>query len=131
MKRISSFFPVGITSLIYLLSAKLAHADLCPVGNFAPLCNLRLDNASSITGSIVTILLVFGVIVAIIFMIIGGIRWTMSGGDKGKLDQARHTITGAIVGIIIAFSAYFVLNVITFLFTGSSVLNFNIPTIVP
>ena len=134
MKKVSSYISFGLTGvLLYLSSATFAYADLCPKQNsgFAALCNLKLSNASSITGNIVTILLIFAVIISLIFLIIGGIRWIMSSGDKAKLEAARGTITGAIVGLIIAFSAYFILNVITYLFTKNTFLNFTIPTIVP
>lgn len=116
---------------LFLSSASLAYADLCPKGDFAPLCKLKLDNASTITGSIVTVLLIFAVIAALIFLLYGGIRWIMSAGDKSKLEAARGTITGAVIGLVVAFSAYFILNVITYLFTGSTFLNFTVPTIVP
>ena len=131
MHKVSKFISFGLAGLIFLSSATFAYADLCPTGNFAPLCSLKLNNASTITGSVVTVLLMFAVIVSLIFLIVGGIRWTMSSGDKAKLDTAKATITGAITGLIVAFSAYFILNVITYLFTKSTFLNFTIPTIVP
>jgi hypothetical protein len=131
MKSKSSLFSLGFAALVFLATAFPASADLCPTGDFARLCNLNLTRADSIVGSIITVLLIFAVIVAVIFIIIGGIRWVMSGGDKSKVESARGTITGAVIGIIIALSAYFILNVVTYLFTGKVFTNFVIPTIVP
>lgn len=124
-----SFVTTGIT---YFFVSGTVHAQsICPKGQFANLCKLRLDNASSIVSSIVTILLVIAIILSLFFLIWGAIRWITSGGDKGKLDGARTAITASIVGLILAFLAYFVLNVLTYLFTGEGLTSFDIPTLVP
>lgn len=132
MKRISAVISFGFIGLLFLsMSASVYAQSLCPKGQFARLCNLQLSNSSGVVGNIITVLLIFAVIVALIFLIVGGIRWIMSSGDKAKLDSARGTVTAAIVGLILAFSAYFILNIIVYLFTGSAILKFKIPTIVP
>lgn len=59
-------------------------------------------------------LLVFG------FLIMGGIQWITSGGDKGKTEAARNTITAAVIGLIILAASWAVLNlVLGFLGLGS------------
>ena len=40
-------------------------------------------------------------IVALIFVIIGGIGYTTSAGDQGKLQKAKNTIIYALIGIIV------------------------------
>ncbi len=65
-----------------------------------------------------TLLFVFAVILALIFVIYSGIQWTMSGGDKQKIQQARLRITFAIVGLIIAFLAFFIVRVVIGLILG-------------
>ena len=51
--------------------------------------------------------LVFGIglSLALLFVIIGGIKYIMSKGDESKATEARNTITNAIIGavVIIAF----------------------------
>jgi len=44
--------------------------------------------------------------IAVIMLIIGGIRYVVSGGDQGAVTAAKNTILYAIVGLIIAFLAY-------------------------
>ncbi|HEX8931554.1 MAG TPA: hypothetical protein VF810_00185 [Patescibacteria group bacterium] len=134
MKKLASVIAFITTSVSFLSITTFAYAaggNICPTGQFSPLCSLRLDQGSSIVGRIVSILLIVAVVVALIFLIIGGLRWIMSGGDKSKVDSARSTVTGAVVGLVIALLAYFILNVVVFLFTKSSITNLSIPTIVP
>lgn len=132
MKRYASLVTFLTAGIFYFSAAVSAHAQsICPSGQFANLCRLRLDNASSIVSSIVTILLIVAVLLALFFLIWGAIRWITSGGDKSKLEGARTAIISAIVGLILAFLAFFILNVLTFLFTGKGITDFPIPTIVP
>lgn len=133
MKKLSSLFSVISIFLVYLAGSLPSYAasSFCPTGQFSALCTLQLSSGGTVVGNVVTIMLVFAVIVCLIFLILGGIRWIMSGGDKGKVDSARGTITSAIVGLVIAFLAFFILNVITLLFTKHTATNFTVPTIVP
>lgn len=49
-------------------------------------------------------------ILAIVFLIFGGIRYVISGGDKSKVDAAKNTILYAIVGLIVAILGYAIVN---------------------
>ncbi len=65
-----------------------------------------------------TILYVVGII-AVIMLIIGGIRYVISGGDSKKVTDAKNTVLYAIIGLIIAFLAFAIVNfVITALPSG-------------
>lgn len=63
-----------------------------------------------------TVLYVVGA-VSVLMLIWGGFRYIISGGDSKKITDAKNTILYAILGLIIAFFAYaivnFVLNTIT------------------
>ncbi|HSX09200.1 MAG TPA: hypothetical protein VLF93_03540 [Candidatus Saccharimonadales bacterium] len=75
-----------------------------------------LSVTSKIIANSITIMLIVGVILALIFLILGGIQWITSGGDKSKLSSARARITYAIIGLIVAFAAFFIVSVIGFVF---------------
>jgi len=42
-------------------------------------------------------------IIALVFLLRGSISWITSGGDKEKIEKARHTLTNAVVGLVIIF----------------------------
>ncbi|MBI2442548.1 MAG: hypothetical protein HYV40_01410 [Candidatus Levybacteria bacterium] len=50
--------------------------------------------------------------VAVFLIIWGGIQYIRSGGDPKQAEGARHTITYAIIGLIIVLLAYFILSVV-------------------
>ena len=53
-------------------------------------------------------------ILAVIFIIIGGINYTVSQGDPGRVAKAKNTVLYAIVGLVVALLAFaittFILN---------------------
>jgi len=56
-----------------------------------------------------TVLYIVGVI-AVIMLIIGGIKYVISGGDAKKVTDAKNTVLYAIIGLIIAFLAFAIVN---------------------
>lgn len=48
--------------------------------------------------------------IAVIMLVIGGIRYTTSNGDSNSVTAAKNTIMYAIIGIIVAILAYAVVN---------------------
>lgn len=64
----------------------------------------------------VTVLLVISIVLALFFLIYGGIKWITSGGDKAGVDAARKILTYAIIGLIIVFASFLILRVISGVF---------------
>ena len=58
--------------------------------------------------------------ISVIMLIVGGIRYTVSGGDAGQITAAKNTILYAIVGIVIAILAYAIVNFFIGQFTGTA-----------
>ncbi len=50
-------------------------------------------------------------------LIIGGIRYTISGGDSTAVTSAKNTILYAVIGIIVALLAYAIVNFVLDSFT--------------
>ncbi len=62
-----------------------------------------------ITKGINTALFVIGAL-AVIMLIYGGIRYTISAGDSKQVEAAKNTILYAIIGIIVALLAGAIVN---------------------
>jgi len=69
----------------------------------------NVDLWKTIQTIINVILAVVGVI-AVIMIIIGGIQYTTSAGDPGKVKKAKDTILYGIVGLVIALAAFAIVN---------------------
>ena len=57
--------------------------------------------------------------VAVLMLIYGGIRYTVSGGDAKNVTAAKNTILYAIVGIVVAILAYAIVNFVVTSLTPS------------
>jgi hypothetical protein len=55
--------------------------------------------------------------VSVIMLIIGGIRYVVSGGDSSAVQNAKNTILYAIVGVVVAILAYAAVNFVIGSFT--------------
>jgi hypothetical protein len=75
-----------------------------------------IATVAKIVGNSFTILLIAAVILTLIYLILGGLAWIRSGGDKQKLSQARARLTYAIIGLIIALGSFFIINLIGYFF---------------
>lgn len=62
--------------------------------------------------NIVSAALLFAGIVAVILIIISGIKFLTSGGDPKQVEGARHTLTYAIIGLIVILFSFAIINLI-------------------
>lgn len=74
------------------------------------ICGAKGDSFTDIMKNIInTILFVLG-IVAVIMIIIGGIRYVTSNGNAQQVNSAKDTVLYAVIGLIIAIMAYAIVN---------------------
>lgn len=90
----------------------------CARGNQQPADLFGGEN--SIFGRVTNILLFLVGAISVIMLIIGGIRYVISGGDQAQVTGAKNTILYAIVGIVVAFLAYAAVNFVTQALAGTN-----------
>lgn len=79
---------------------------------FAPLAKAQQGGIAFLIGRLYTLALVIAGLAFFAYLIIGGIRWLLSGGDKAALDAARNTIVNALVGLVIVVGAYAITKIV-------------------
>lgn len=60
--------------------------------------------------TIVNVILFIIGAVAVIMIVVGGVRYTVSNGDSNAVQGAKNTIMYAIVGLVVAIIAYALVN---------------------
>jgi len=87
-----------------------------------------------VVGAAIVLILIIAAIVFFFVLIIGGVRWITSGGDKTATEGARNQITSALIGLVIVFAAWAILQLVQ-IFFGIDILGgltvVNVQTIVP
>lgn len=130
IKKIAIFLSsLGLFAYSAIPAFAATTIDPCPQGNFNNLCSkFQAGDTGRIISTVITFLLIAAVVVALFYLIYGGIRWITSGGDKGKVDEARKHVIAAIVGLIIAFVAYFIIQIVLNVFGLGSINTLQLPT---
>ena len=78
----------------------------------------RLSEISvpGIISNVIKIILVAAALIAFIYLVLGGIKWITSGGDKEKTAVAQSTLTAALVGLVIVFAAWAIIRLLEVFF---------------
>ena len=72
--------------------------------------------AESLVGGLVNLALLIAALVFFFILVMGGIKWITSGGDKEQTAAAQSTLTAAIIGLAIVFSTWAIIGLLdTFL----------------
>jgi len=83
-----------------------------------PLSGAGITDIPSLIGAIFNAVLAIVGALAFLLLVLGGVQYMSSGGDKIAVEQARGRITAAIVGLVIVLGAYLVINFIGSALTG-------------
>lgn len=70
----------------------------------------------------IQLVLIVAALLFFFLLVLGGIRWITSGGDKGQTEAARNQITAALVGLVIVFAAWAIVQLVETFF-GISILS--------
>lgn len=66
----------------------------------------------TIIKNVINVLLYAVGIIAVIMIIIGGIRYVTSAGDAGQTKSARDTIIYAVAGLVVAIMSFAIVNLV-------------------
>lgn len=68
------------------------------------------DNATSQARIIINTMLFLLGTVAVIMIIVGGVRYTTSAGDASRVKAAKDTIMYSVVGLVVAILSFTIVN---------------------
>jgi hypothetical protein len=87
------------------LSQKISNPALGSFGN-----QTGAEFLSNLLPALISGFFVVGVTVFLFMLLLGGIQWISSGGDKGKAEMAKQTLTNAGIGVFILLSFFAILT---------------------
>lgn len=120
--KIAKYFKTVVASLAFVFglslsavgAAQAAPVDiLCGQGNAganSEFCKDADDDAFDLIKTVINVLLFVAGIVAVIVIIIGGIRYVTSSGEAANVKGAKDTILYAVVGLVITILAFSIVN---------------------
>jgi len=104
-------FAVGLMVFaVPSVGAVNAITGACQADKNATVCTTKNNDFNSIVKTIINTLLFLVGAISVIMIVIGGIMYTTSAGNSGQVTQAKNTIIYAVVGLVVAFLAYAIIN---------------------
>ncbi len=73
---------------------------------------VKITDFGRLFSGAVSFLLLIAFILAFFYLILGGISWLTSGGDKANIETARNKIIAAILGLIIVAATWAIFQLI-------------------
>ncbi|MFZ5365836.1 MAG: hypothetical protein ACOZBZ_00905 [Patescibacteria group bacterium] len=126
MKKILNSLWLTTIGMAISATPVFAQIELCPKEEkWKPLCGITVER---VVAAAIRFILVIAALAFFFMLVIGGIRWIVSGGDKAGTEAARNQITAALVGLVIIFVAWAIILLIKTLF-GVDILQLTIPSI--
>lgn len=98
------FVPVNVNA------AKSALPDCSGSNANAQICQTNTDAIGGILKNVINTMLFLAGSIAVIMIVVGGIRYITSDGDPGAASKAKNTIIYALVGIVVAVMSYAIVN---------------------
>lgn len=116
---LSIFLMLGL-GLIFAQSLVAVEVKTPQLSSTNPLNNITQfftdGGASSDLGGLVSVIIAWMILGAgltsFIYLIIGGFKWLTAQGDPKALTAAQQTIFGAVIGFIITFAAYWIIEIL-------------------
>lgn len=102
---------MGVAALAPAASVSAVEVfDQCDNLQANAVCDGQNDSATNMIQVVInTALIVLGM-VAVIVIVIGGIRYSTSGGNSTHVKEAKDTIIYAVVGLVVAIISYSIVN---------------------
>lgn len=112
MLKINNLISVFFAFLATFFGANIAFAQdfgLQPINEVIMLAN---DDPRVIIARIISIILTFLGVLALVLIIYAGFLWMTSGGEEDKVSRAKSVLKNAIIGLLIIFSSWALTNFI-------------------
>lgn len=86
--------------------------DVCPPNDIVPCEAWSPEDILNFFISVRDFLLALGLILIVIFLVIGGVMFLTAGGDENKIKKAKTMLLFSIIGAFIILAAFVILNTI-------------------
>jgi len=96
-----------------LITTVLAQGEVrIAPGEGGAFSNLTEFTFGSLVSFAINAVMIIAAILFFFMLVFGGIRWITSGGDKAGTESARSQVTAALIGLVIVFSAFVIVQLL-------------------
>lgn len=108
--------PVATSAVVFAapdINEGLCQGANLEIGSDCDITTIGEQGTDKINALIATVINIFSLVVgvvAVIMIIIGGLKYITSGGDSGNVTGAKNTILYAIIGLVIVALSQFIVK---------------------
>lgn len=112
MKKMFKKLAVTGTSVIAGLQVMAGTVLAVDIGDEIKTPKGFAKDIGSLINAILNFIMIIGAVLVLLYLILGGIEWITSGGDKTKTEGAMNKITSAVIGLIILAASFAILTLV-------------------
>ena len=128
MNNVKKYTPIVLAIVFVFIATLFVSEDSSALSIFDGVNAARgngqpseLFGIGGVVSTVTNVLLFIVGALSVVMLIIGGLRYVISGGNSTAVTAAKNTILYAIVGLVIAFVAFAAINFIITTFTSGGV----------
>ena len=91
-------------------------AGACSSGSTSEVCKNKNEKLEPFVKKIINALLYVVGLLSVVMIIVAGIMYTASSGDSGRISKAKNMLMYSIVGLVVSFMAFAIVNWVVDLF---------------
>ena len=120
---------LSLITLSYLMTLLIVPAPVLAAGelNIDKPQTVQYTDAGKLVSNAINLIIVVALLLVLVFLIIAGVQWIMSGGDKTAVEAARGRLTAAIIGLVIVLASWAIMNIIGTFFGIGNIFSLPIP----
>ncbi len=90
----------------------------------------KITNVGEFLSNVASLLIILAFFLTFFSLILGGLQWIVSGGEKEKVTAARNRLIHALLGLVIVMASWSLMQ-LTGQFFGIDPFNLTLPTLAP
>lgn len=118
----------AVATISYLASAG---SVLAVTNTVAPVSEsvTPFPDLGKLIGQVLVIIIILSSILLFLYLVLGGLQWLTSGGDKIAAQAARDRITAALTGLVIVLAAFALVRILEAAFGIRVLSGITVPTV--
>lgn len=89
---------------------------------------IKITNLGSFLSNIASLLIILAFFLTFFSLILAGLQWIVSGGDKDKVTAAKNRLVHALIGLVIVMASWSLMQ-LAGQFLGIDPFNLSVPTV--
>lgn len=117
LKIAKQWMPVAVMAFVFVYSFSVGAVAYAQVGINPPAKILNQQGIVSLIGEVARFIITIGIAIAVIVIVVGGLKYMFAGGETESAGKARTLLYNGLIGLVIMIAAYVIVFTVSSLVT--------------